>query len=140
MKVLQAPQELWQELAQNKIVVCAYQTKQGDIVFGIDIQYKNQYPEFEEVEVLNPNAPWHEEDKLIQIVQNKSGVVWGIMNQKDIAYALSNYREESNIKTYEDVDKLYFYVNNILPEHQSIFDNYPELEITIIPKYEELEA
>lgn len=131
MKILQAPENKWQELSNNLIVVCQYTTKQGEQVFGIDMMYKTQYPDFVEVEVLDPNAIWHEEDKTVQIVQNKLGVVWGIMNQKDIAYALVNHRETNNIPTYEEGDKYYFYANSVLPEHQAIFDAYPQLEIKV---------
>lgn len=131
MKILVPTDEKRQELRDNLIVVCQYTTKQGETVFGIDTMYKTQYPDFVEVDVLDPNAIWHEEDKTFQIVQNKSGVVWGIMNQKDIAYALVNHRETNNIPTYEEGDKYYFYANSVLPEHQAIFDAYPQLEITV---------
>ena len=73
---------------------------------------------------------WHEE-KPCQIVQNKSGVVWGAMNEPDIAFGLASYRKTNNITTYDEGDKLYFYSNTILPEHQAIFDAYPQLEITV---------
>ena len=73
---------------------------------------------------------WHEE-KLCQIVQNKSGVIWGAMNEPDIAFALASHRKTNNITTYEEGEKLYFYSNTILPEHQAIFDAYPNLEITV---------
>ena len=131
MKILQAPQDKWQELSNNLIVVCQYQTKQGEQVFGIDMIYKSQYPTFAEVEVLDSNAIWHEEDKTVQIVQNKSGVVWGAMNEPEIAMALAMHRKTNNITTYDEGDKLYFYANTILPEHQAIFDTYPQLEITV---------
>lgn len=130
MKILQAPQDKWQELSNNLIVVCAYQNKQGNQVFGIDVMYKTQYPDFVEVDVLDPNMIWHEE-KTCQIVQNKSGVIWGAMNEPDIAFALANHRKTNNITTYDEGDKLYFYTNTILPEHQAIFDAYPNLEITV---------
>ena len=73
---------------------------------------------------------WHEE-KPYQIVQNKSGVVWGAMNEPDIAFALASHRKTNNITTYDEGEKLYFYANSILPEHQAIFDAYPNLEITV---------
>lgn len=73
---------------------------------------------------------WHEE-KPCQIVQNKSGVVWGAMNEPDIAFGLASYRKTNNITTYDEGDKLYFYSNTILPEHQAIFDAYTQLEITV---------
>ena len=73
---------------------------------------------------------WHEE-KPYQIAQNKSGVVWGAMNEPDIAFGLASYRKTNNITTYDEGDKLYFYSNTILPEHQAIFDAYPQLEITV---------
>lgn len=73
---------------------------------------------------------WHEE-KPYQIVQNKSGVIWGAMNEPDIAFALASHRKTNNITTYDEGDKLYFYANSILPEHQAIFDAYPQLEITV---------
>ena len=131
MKVLQAPEDKWEELSNNLIVICVYQTKQGEQVFGIDIIHKTQYPDFVDVEVLDPNMIWHEEDKAVQIAQNKSGVVWGAMNEPDIAFALASHRKANNITTYDEGDKLYFYANTILPEHQAIFDAYPNLEITV---------
>lgn len=79
---------------------------------------------------LPPLNVWHEE-KPYQIAQNKSGVVWGAMNEPDIAFGLASYRKTNNITTYEEGDKLYFYANTILPEHQAIFDAYPQLEITV---------
>jgi hypothetical protein len=83
---------------------------------------------------LPPLNFWHEEDKAIQIVQNKSGVVWGAMNEPQIAMGLSMHRINTNMATYEEGDKLYFYANTILPEHQAIFDAYPQLEISINEK------
>lgn len=80
---------------------------------------------------LPPLHFWHEEDKAIQIVQNKSGVIWGAMNEPDIAFGLASYRKTNNITTYDEGNKLYFYTNTILPEHQAIFDAYPQLEITV---------
>lgn len=74
---------------------------------------------------------WHEEDKAVQIIQNKSGVVWGVMNEPEIAMALAMHRKNTNMQTYDEGDKLYFYTNTILPEHQAIFDAYPQLEITV---------
>lgn len=130
MIVLEITQDKANELRDNLIVVCEYQTKQGEQVFGIDMMYKSQYPDFEEIEVLNPNAIWHE-DKPIQIIQNKSGVVWGAMNEPEIAMGLAMHRQTTNMATYEEGDKLYFYANSILPEHQAIFDAFPNLEITI---------
>lgn len=79
---------------------------------------------------LPPMNIWHEE-KPCQIVQNKSGVIWGAMNEPDIAFGLASYRKTNNITTYDEGDKLYFYANTILPEHQAIFDTYPQLEITV---------
>ena len=131
MKILQASQDKWQELSNNLIVICSYQTKQGEQVFGIDMMYKTQYPDFVEIDVLDPNAIWHEEDKTVQIIQNKSGVVWGAMNEPEIAMGLALHRKAMNMQTYEEGEKLYFYANTILPEHQAIFDAYPQLEITV---------
>lgn len=73
---------------------------------------------------------WHEE-KPKQIIQNKSGVVWGAMNEPEIAMGLALHRKAMNMQTYEEGEKLYFYANTILPEHQAIFDAYPQLEITV---------
>ena len=80
---------------------------------------------------LPPLNIWHEIDKACQIVQNKSGVVWGAMNEPEIAMALAMHRKTNNITTYDEGDKLYFYANTILPEHQAIFDTYSQLEITV---------
>ncbi len=73
---------------------------------------------------------WHE-DKAIKIKQTKKGILWGIMNVKEIVFDLATYRELNNIPTYEEGDEFYFYVDFILPEHQAIFDAYPQLEITV---------
>lgn len=89
-------------------------------------QYINDFTEI----VAEFPTRWHEE-KTCQIVQNKSGVVWGAMNEPEIAFALASHRKTNNITTYEEGDKLYFYANTILPEHQAIFDAYPNLEITV---------
>ena len=70
-------------------------------------------------------------DKAIKIKQTKNGILWGIMNIPQIASGLAIYRQENNIVTYEEADSYYFYVDFLLPEHQAIFDAYPELEITI---------
>ena len=89
-------------------------------------QYFIDYVEFvDEIPTL-----WHEE-KACQIVQNKSGVVWGAMNEPEIAMGLALHRKAMNMQTYEEGEKLYFYANTILPEHQAIFDAYPNLEITV---------
>lgn len=83
------------------------------------------------VELVNElPTRWHEE-KPKQIIQNKSGVVWGAMNEPEIAMGLAMHRKAMNMQTYEEGDKLYFYANTILPEHQAIFDAYPNLEITV---------
>lgn len=73
---------------------------------------------------------WHE-DKDIKLKQTKNGVLWGIMNIPQIASGLAIYRQENNIVSYEEGDSYYFYVDFLLPEHQAIFDAYPQLEITI---------
>ena len=80
---------------------------------------------------LPPLNFWHEEDKAVQIIQNKSGVVWGAMNEPEIAMALAMHRKTTNMVTHEEGEKLYFYANTILPEHQAIFEAYPQLGITI---------
>ena len=93
---------------------------------AITEQYITDY-----VEIVNEfPTRWHEE-KPCQIAQNKSGVIWGAMNEPDIAFGLASYRKSMNMQTYEEGDKLYFYANTILPEHQAIFDAYPQLEITV---------
>ena len=74
---------------------------------------------------------WHEE-KNYQIIQKKSGLIWGVMNEPEIISGLSIYRKENDISVYEeDSGDFYFYVDFILPEHQLIFDTYPLLEITV---------
>lgn len=118
MKILQAPQDKWQELSNNLIVVCAYQTKQGEQVFGIDMIYKSQYPDFVEVEVLDPNAIWHEEDKAIQLVQSQEGFNWSALNTE-----LSEYRKAMKIVTYQHNGKFYYYVHFIENTHRILFEN-----------------
>lgn len=89
-------------------------------------QYFTDYIDFvDSIPIL-----WHE-DKAVQIIQNKSGVIWGAMNEPEIAMALAIHRRDNNMVTYEEGDQLYFYANTILPEHQAIFDAYPQLETTV---------
>lgn len=88
-------------------------------------QYINNY-----IEIVENIPLWHE-DKAVQIRQNKNGVVWGAMNEPEIAMGLALHRKAMNMQTYEEGEKLYFYANTILPEHQAIFDTYPQLEITV---------
>jgi hypothetical protein len=127
MKILQAPQEQWQELSQNLIVTCGYQTKQGEQVFGIDMMFKSQYPDFLEVEVLDPNDIWHDDTKVIQLVQTQEGFNWTSMNLPELAM----YRKTNNIVTYQYNGDFYFYVNFLLPEHRTLFETNINLEITI---------
>lgn len=127
MKVLQVTENLFEELANEKIVVCLYQTKQGEQVFGIDMMYKTQYPDFVEVEVLDPNDIWHDDTKVIQLVQTQEGFNWTSMNLPELAM----YRKTNNIVTYQYDDKFYFYVNFLLPEHRTLFETNINLEITI---------
>ena len=107
------------------------------IFMGFGYVLKSEYtlPFFPDyLEIVDSIPQWHEEDKAIQIVQNKSGVVWGVMNEPQIAMGLSLHRINTNMATYEEGEKLYFYANTILPEHQAIFDAYPQLEISINEK------
>jgi hypothetical protein len=93
---------------------------------AITEQYITDYVEIvEELPTM-----WHE-DKAIKIKQTKNGVLWGIMNIPQIASGLAMHRQAMNMQTYEEGEKLYFYANTILPEHQAIFDAYPQLEITV---------
>lgn len=118
MKILIAPQDKFQELSQKLIVVCSYTTKQGQEVFGIDMQYKSIYPDFEEIEVLNPEAIWHEDDKPIQIIQSQEGFNWTAINFRQLA----EYRGAMNIATHQYNGKFYYYVHNVLPEHRELFE------------------
>jgi hypothetical protein len=103
--------------------------------FGYVLKSEYTLPFFPDyLEIVDSIPQWHEEDKSIQIVQNKSGVVWGVMNEPQIAMGLSLHRINTNMATYEEGEKLYFYANTILPEHQAIFDAYPQLEISINEK------
>lgn len=119
MKILQAPEDKWEELSNNLIVICGYQTKQGETVFGIDTMYENQYPDFVEVEVLNPNAIWHEEHKPIQLVQSQEGFNWTAINFTELA----EYRKTMNIATYQHDGKFYYYLHFIENVHRTIFEN-----------------
>jgi hypothetical protein len=107
---------------------------EGTIFFGFGYIVKDAVTEqyiTDYLEILENVPQWHEEDKAIQIVQNKSGVVWGAMNEPEIAMGLALHRKAMNMQTYEEGDDFYFYVDFILPEHQLIFDTYPNLEITV---------
>lgn len=52
MIVLQITEEKRQELNDNCIVICTYKTTLGDYVDAITYSYKEQYPDFVEVDVL----------------------------------------------------------------------------------------
>jgi hypothetical protein len=120
MKILIPTTEKRQELRDKLIVVCQYNRKDNnEVVFGIDMMYKSQFPDFLEVEVLDSNAIWHEEDKSIQLIQSQEGFNWVAINMDQLA----TYRRENNIVTHQHDGKFYFYVNNILPEHRMLFEN-----------------
>ena len=51
MKVLKIQEDKRQELTDNVIVICTYITLDNNEIDGISIDYKDLYPEFEEVEV-----------------------------------------------------------------------------------------
>ena len=51
MKVLKIQENKRQELTDNVIVICTYITLDNNEIDGISIDYKDLYPEFEEVEV-----------------------------------------------------------------------------------------
>ena len=52
MIVLKIKEEKREELTAKCIVICAYTDINGNYLEGIDIMYKDQYPDFEEVEVV----------------------------------------------------------------------------------------
>lgn len=127
MKILQAPLDKFTELSQNLIVICTYTTKTNETVYGIDYSYKYLYPDFVEVEVLDPNDIWHDDTKVIQLVQTQEGFNWTSMNLPELAM----YRKTNNIITYQYDGKFYFYVNFLLDEHRNLFETNNNLEITI---------
>lgn len=132
MKILIASQEQWQELSNNLIVICMHNRKDNnEVVYGIDLQYKDQYPDFEEVEVLSQDELfWHDDTKSIKLYQTIRGFIWSSLNMSELGI----YRRDNNIVTYEENDGFYFYVNNLLPEHRELFESNSNLEITITEK------
>jgi hypothetical protein len=70
---------------------------------------------------------WHEPDKTIQIYQTFSGFNFTALNMPELAI----YRRDNNIITYQESNGFYFYVNNLLPEHRTLFETNTNLEITI---------
>jgi len=130
---------LWleQHRANNPQDTVTQRYTEGTIFMGFGYIVKDAVTEqyiADYLEIVENVPQWHEEDKAIQIVQNKSGVVWGAMNEPQIAMGLAMHRINTNMATYEEGEKLYFYANTILPEHQAIFDAYPQLEISINEK------
>jgi hypothetical protein len=133
MKILIPTIEKRQELRDNLIVVCAYNRKDNnEVVYGIDYSFKSQYPDFIEVEVLSQEETfWHEEDKTIQLYQTNKGAVWTALNMNQ----LNEYRKENNIITYQEEDGIYFYVNNLLPEHRVLFTTKEDAEGNKLPGF-----
>lgn len=133
MKILIAPQEQWQELSNNLIVICQYNSKENnEVVYGIDFSFKSQYPDFIEVEVLSQEETfWHEDDKPIQLYQTNKGAVWTALNMNQ----LNEYRKANNIITYQEEDGIYFYVNNLLPEHRALFTTKEDAEGNKLPGF-----
>jgi hypothetical protein len=130
---------LWieQYRANNPNDTVTQRYTEGTIFMGFGYIIKDAVTEqyiTDYLEIVENVPQWHEDDKAIQIVQNKSGVVWGAMNEPQIAMGLSLHRINTNMATYEEGEKLYFYANTILPEHQAIFNAYPQLEISINEK------
>jgi hypothetical protein len=133
MKILIAPQDKFQELTNNLIVVCQYNRKDNnDVVYGIDIQYKNQYPTFEEVEVLsNEERYWHEPNKAIQLYQTNKGAIWTAINMDELV----TYRKAMNIVTHQEEEGIYFYVHFLEPTHRALFTNKIDENGNKLPGY-----
>jgi hypothetical protein len=128
MKILIPTTEKRQELRNKLIVVCQYNRKDNnEVVYGIDYSFKSQYPDFIEVEVLDPSAIWHEEDKVICLKQTQQGFNWTALNMDELV----TYRKVNNIITHQYNGEFYFYVNFLLPEHRTLFETNINLEITI---------
>lgn len=123
MKVLQVTENLFEELANEKIVVCLYNSKLGQPIFGIDLLYKDQYPLLNEVDVIDESDVnddvWHEPNKPIQLVQSQDGFNWTAINFTE----LTEYRKTMNISTYQYNGKFYYYLHFIENAHRTIFEN-----------------
>lgn len=91
----------------------------GDCGLPIVHGYESFYPDsvLESAEQMPPD--WHE-DKQIQIVQSNEDLLSMLEEYPEIAV----YRKENNITTYRESGRVYVYVNWILDEHRSIFENY----------------
>lgn len=56
MKVLKIQENKRQELTDNVIVICTYITLDNNEIDGISIEYKDLYPDFEEIEIQESNS------------------------------------------------------------------------------------
>lgn len=80
---------------------------------------------------LPPLNFWHEEDKAIQLVQSQEGFNWTAIN----FIQLADYRGAMNIATYQHDGKFYYYVNNVLPEHKTLFETKEDEEGNKLPGF-----
>lgn len=53
MKKLKIKEELREELTNNNIVICTYIDINGDEFDGISYEYKDLYPDLEEIEIID---------------------------------------------------------------------------------------
>jgi hypothetical protein len=92
---------------------------QKNILLGLMFSENSFFSPFER------NGLWYiSEAEVLQ--NNNTNVSW--VNALELVELppLNFWHEED-----KEGDKLYFYSNTILPEHQAIFDAYPNLEITV---------
>jgi hypothetical protein len=72
------------------------------------------------VEEIPPQHEWHEPTMSIQIVMNYEDNLKLLADIPELAM----YRKINDIHSYIENGNCYIYVNYILEEHQSIFQNY----------------
>ena len=122
MKILNTPQDKFQELSNNLVVICQYNRKDNnEVVYGIDLQYKDQYPTFEEVEVLTSEETfWHEPEKTIQVKQSNEDCLAMLDEYPEVGV----FRKQNSIITYRENGFVYVYVNTLFPEHRALFEQF----------------
>jgi len=75
------------------------------------------------IETLTQDWFWHYDTSIRIIIPNY------LILKEAYLKALINYCDDNNVPNYVDIDNSFIYVNEIYPEHQTLFDMYEQIKI-----------
>ena len=96
---------------------------EGTTFFGFGYIIKDDITEqyiTDYIEIVDNFPFWHDETKSIQIIQSNNDCLNMLKEYPEVGV----YRKQNNIDTYVDNNLVYVYVNNLLPEHRLMFEQF----------------